>query len=274
MLASHAFGFHERSESELLLEDPVSEINIDEDAEAAELSQKVLYRASFEELARNCVQCDTIIWVLISLLLVLAWGVGLIMLLYLPVRRYILQKDISSRKLYVTSTEIVYKVTRPSFLPCFGFTKIESHIPLHLVIDVILEQGCLQSAYGIHTFRIESIAHGKAAPLDELQVQGISNPELLRKVIVREAARSIREACSRNPKMYVGDGRRTPAQMRSFSEVQRLQSPSWKVMASPTHVLFESGSITSGNVLLSKLEEVKQSVEKIESLVKDRSRHS
>lgn len=108
MLASHAFAFHERSESrELLLEDPVSEIDIDAEAQ---LSPKVLYRASFEELARNCVQCDTIIWVLISLLLVLAWGVGLIMLLYLPVRRYVLQKDISSRKLYVTPNEIVYKV--------------------------------------------------------------------------------------------------------------------------------------------------------------------
>lgn len=37
--------------------------------------------------------------------------------------------------------------------------------------------------YGIHTFRVESIAHGKAAPVDELQVQGVSNPGLLRKVL-------------------------------------------------------------------------------------------
>lgn len=42
--------------------------------------------------------------------------------------------------------------------------------------------GCLQSIYGIHTFRVESIARGKAAPVDELQVQGISDPDLLRKV--------------------------------------------------------------------------------------------
>jgi len=97
MLAGHAFGLHERTEStELLLEDPVSEID-----EEAELSHKVLHRASFDELARNYVQCDTIIWVLRSLLLVLAWGVGLLMLLYLPVRRYVMWKDISSRKLSV-----------------------------------------------------------------------------------------------------------------------------------------------------------------------------
>lgn len=42
--------------------------------------------------------------------------------------------------------------------------------------------GCLQSIYGIHTFRVESIARGKAAPVDELQVQGVDNPVLLRKV--------------------------------------------------------------------------------------------
>lgn len=42
--------------------------------------------------------------------------------------------------------------------------------------------GCLQSVYGIHTFRVESIARGKASPVDDLQVQGISNPGLLRKV--------------------------------------------------------------------------------------------
>lgn len=43
--------------------------------------------------------------------------------------------------------------------------------------------GCLQSVYGIHTFRVESIASGKAAPVDELQVQGVVNPALLRKVV-------------------------------------------------------------------------------------------
>lgn len=42
--------------------------------------------------------------------------------------------------------------------------------------------GWLQSVYGIHTLRIESIVHGKAAPMDELLVQGVSNPGLLRKV--------------------------------------------------------------------------------------------
>lgn len=42
--------------------------------------------------------------------------------------------------------------------------------------------GCLQSIYGLHTLRIESIAHGGAAPVDELQVQGVYNPGILGKV--------------------------------------------------------------------------------------------
>lgn len=107
MLTGHAISLHEDSETnEVLLEDPVAEAQHEED----EVSGSVLHIASFEELSKNHVQCDTVIWVLISLLLVLAWGFGVIMLLYLPVRRFVLQKDISSRRLYVTSNKIVYKV--------------------------------------------------------------------------------------------------------------------------------------------------------------------
>lgn len=108
MFSGHTIGLHGRTESdEQLLEDPVSEVGDEE-----ETSGKVLFAASFEEFSKNHVQYDTVIWVLISVLLVLAWGVGLIMLLYLPIRRYVLQKDISSRRLYVTSNEIVYKVIK------------------------------------------------------------------------------------------------------------------------------------------------------------------
>lgn len=49
-------------------------------------------------------------------------------------------------------------------------------------VHFLMFTGCLQSIYGIHTFRVESLARGKAAPVDELQVQGVDNPVLLRKV--------------------------------------------------------------------------------------------
>lgn len=112
MLMGHADVLSElRSSRDQLLGDPELDLEDDEEAAYTE-SEQIVYEASFEELAENHIKYDTIIWVSISLLLVLAWGVGIFMLLYLPIRRYVLQKDLSSRKLYVTPSEIVYKVCR------------------------------------------------------------------------------------------------------------------------------------------------------------------
>lgn len=99
-------GLSERTSSrEQLIGDPGLETDDDD-----EDSRRILYVASFDELAENYVKYESIIWFWISLMLVLAWGVGIFMLLYLPYKRFVLQKDISSRKLYVTPTQIVYKV--------------------------------------------------------------------------------------------------------------------------------------------------------------------
>ncbi|XP_074591956.1 uncharacterized protein LOC141847770 [Curcuma longa] len=265
MLSGHAISLHGRSESdELLLEDPISEVGDEE-----ETSGKVIYAASFDELSRNHVQYDTVIWVLISLLLVLACGVGIVMLLYLPIRRYVLHKDIASRRLYITLDEIVYKVTRPSILPLLGLIKVEQRIPLHAVIGIVIEQGCLQSIYGVHTFRIECITHGKAAPVGELQFQGVSNPRLLSKVIILEATKRIQEVGNWKLTSFSGDALSTPT-MRSLTDVpnsSRWRSPSMKVKASPRHAFSEAGGVVSGDLLLHKIEEVKESVQKLGSML-------
>ncbi|KAJ4726992.1 putative Transmembrane protein [Melia azedarach] len=273
MLMGHTDGLSERQSSQAhLLADPELEVEEDDDDEngAADNSEEILYEASFEELADNTVKYDTIIWVSISLLLVLAWGVGIFMLLYLPIRRYVLRKDILSRKLYITPSEIVYKVSRPSFIPFWGKTTIEKHVPLSLVIDVIIEQGCLQSVYGIHTFRVESIAHGKAAPVDELQVQGVGNPGLLRKVIVTEAAKVIQDA-GRNWKHSVltveGESMPRTASLTEGPAFLRSPSRSWKMVGSPHQASVERRGIAAGEMILQKLNEVNKSVEKIKLLV-------
>ncbi|XP_022156160.1 uncharacterized protein LOC111023112 isoform X1 [Momordica charantia] len=257
VLAQHQYS------KDRLLSDLVSELDIDE---AADFSEQILYEASFEEFGRYSVQYDTIIWLSISLLLVLAWGFGIIMLLYLPYRRYVLQKDFSSRRLYVTPRKIVYKVSRPSFIPFWGTTKIEKNVPLSLVIDIIIEQGCLQSVYGIHTFRIESIARGKASPVDDLQVQGISNPGLLRKIIVREASKVIQDCWNTTPLNAEGE---STFPSRSMEGPTFLRSPSrgLKTTISPHYVAKERRSILSQELLLQKLEEVNISVKKIEQLI-------
>ncbi|XP_057499790.1 uncharacterized protein LOC130783980 isoform X3 [Actinidia eriantha] len=256
------------SSKNLLLSDHLSELNEDEEADT---SEQILYAASFEELAAKNVQYDTIIWVSISLLLVLAWGVGIIMLLYLPYKRYVLQKDISSRKLYVTPHEIVYKVSRPSYMPFWGVISIERHVPLSQVIDVIIEQGCLQSVYGMHTFRLESIAYGKAAPIDELQVQGVYKPGVLRKIIVTEASKAIQDVNrSWRPPVQISEERMV--RMGSSTEgpaVLRSPSKSWKIVGSPRIASVEHRGTLPGDLLLHKLEEVNKSVKKIELLIEN-----
>ncbi|XP_021900304.1 uncharacterized protein LOC110816422 isoform X2 [Carica papaya] len=243
-----------RLPKEKLLAEPESEL----DDEVIDCPQHILYTASFEELASNIIQYDTIIWFSISLLLVLAWGIGIIMLLYLPIKRYVLQRDISSRKLYVTPREIVYKVSRPSYVPCLGRTTFEKRIPLTMVIDIIIEQGWLQSVYGIHTFRIESVAHRKASHVDELQVQGVDNPELLRTVIVTEAAKIMQDVGgSWKLSALIGEDE-SMSQMGSLTERPvALRSPSknWKMTRSPHH-----RATVSGDLLLHKLDEVSRSV--------------
>lgn len=71
----------------------------------------VVCRASFQELENAHVNYDTVQWCLISCLFILVYGVGLLLLLYVPVRRYIVRKDIQNRELYVTTQAVVYKVT-------------------------------------------------------------------------------------------------------------------------------------------------------------------
>ncbi|KAL6130881.1 hypothetical protein ACLB2K_069259 [Fragaria x ananassa] len=264
MFLGHTDGLSEsRSSRDQLL--PYAE----SDDDTADSSEPILFSASFEELADNIVKYDTVIWLSISLMLVLAWGVGIIMLLYLPFKRYILQKDISSRKLYVTPSEIVYKVSRPSYVPFLGITTIERHVPLSRVIDIIIEQGCLQSRYGIHTFRIESIARGKAAAVDELQVQGVSNPSDLRKVIITEASKVIQDSgVSWKPSAVTAEGENM-ARTASLTEPPILRSPakSVKMSASPRYASIERRSILPGELLLNRIEEVNRSVKKIEFLI-------
>ncbi|KAK9131487.1 hypothetical protein Sjap_011974 [Stephania japonica] len=72
-------------------------------------SETVLYDASFEEMEEKYVKYQTAQWVAYSLLLMVAWGIGLLMLIYIPVRRYVLRNDFRSRKLYLTPDSIVYK---------------------------------------------------------------------------------------------------------------------------------------------------------------------
>ena len=74
------------------------------------IEDEVLHDASFAEMEDNFVKYQIAQWILLSVLLVLAWGVGVLMLLYLPFRIYVCRRDFRSRKLYLTPHAVVYKV--------------------------------------------------------------------------------------------------------------------------------------------------------------------
>ncbi|XP_039071516.1 uncharacterized protein LOC120218679 [Hibiscus syriacus] len=200
------------------------------------------------------VKYQTAQWVLYSLVLVLAWGIGLFMLLYIPVRRYILRKDIRSRKLYLTPNSIVYKVTRPVPVPfpCFGVLKKEKHVLLSSVADVVIEQGYLQSLFGVFSLRIENIGV-RRPPSDDLQIQGMVNPNAFRKAVLTRLSNSRTEVFSR--------------QVSAIEDAPNLRILSPSAWRSP---LKHDCIPTSGDLaLLQKLEEVGSSVKRVQSLIEE-----
>ncbi|GAA0142209.1 hypothetical protein LIER_42708 [Lithospermum erythrorhizon] len=268
MLMGHAEGLPRLSSTtDVLLSDPVSELDADEEEHA----RRILHMASFEELSKKYVTYDTIIWASISLFLVLAWGIGAVMLLYLPFKRYVLQKHVTSCKLYVTPEEIVYKVKRPSYIPFWGEIKIEKRVPLSLVIGIIIEQGWLQSMFGIHTFRIESIAHKiAAAPVDVLQIQGVYEPDVLRRVIITEASKAIKKVGRGGRYTFQaveGEGVARMGYFAGGSSVLRSPSRTYKVPGSPHPTISEHHRVGVSHDVLHKMDEVDKSLKRIESLM-------
>lgn len=215
----------------------------------------VLYTASFQEKEDNFVQYQTAQWVLYSLLLILAWGIGLFMLLYLPVRRYILRKDIRSRKLFLTPNAIVYKVTRPVPFPCFGVLKKEKHVLLPSVSDIVIEQGYLQSLFGVYSLRIENVGV-RRPPSDDVQIQGIANPSDFRKAVLTQLSNMRNQVFSR--------------EASTIEDVQNLKrSLSSMTSMSPSKPSRHNLSHSGDQVLLQKLEEVGSSVKRVQTLIEE-----
>ncbi|WVZ90907.1 hypothetical protein U9M48_037161 [Paspalum notatum var. saurae] len=144
---------------------------------------EVLHDASFAEMEDNFVKYQIAQWILLSVLLILAWGVGVLMLLYLPIRIYVCRRDFRSRKLYLTQHAVVYKVNKPVAFPCFGVFKKEKYCILPSISDVVVEQGYLQSFFGVYSIRIENIGVRKP-PSDDVKITGVAHPHDFRKAVL------------------------------------------------------------------------------------------
>ncbi|XP_031383536.1 uncharacterized protein LOC116197511 isoform X1 [Punica granatum] len=216
----------------------------------------VLYAATFQEMEDDFVKYQTAQWVLYSLLFILVWGIGLFMLLYLPVRRYILRKDIRSRKLYLTPNAIVYKVTKPVPFPCFGVLKKEKHVLLPLVADIVVEQGYLQSLFGVYSLRIENMGV-RRPPSDDVQIQGVANPNAFRKAVLTRLSSMKNEAFSRQ----------VSAKDDPTNLTLAPSSASW--MSPSKSIQYDTVATTGEQLLLQRLEEVGTSVKRVETLIEE-----
>lgn len=231
----------------------------------------VLYRASFDEMEENYLKYQTAQWVLYSLLLILAWGIGLLMLLYLPVRRYILRKEFQSRKLYITPDGIVYKVTRPVPFPCCGVLNKEKHVLLPSVADIVIEQGYLQSFFGIYSVRIENTGVRRPA-CDDVQIQGIANPWAFRKAVLTHLSNLMSEGFSRQHSTNEDQ----PTSVLSYSPAAwlRLGTGLTSIPMSPSKYYRHEFSNPPGELLLQKLGEVGSSLKRVECLIEQKSQTS
>ncbi|KAJ8543364.1 hypothetical protein K7X08_005887 [Anisodus acutangulus] len=171
------------------------------------------------------------------------------MLLYLPLRRYILRKDIRSRKLYVTPNAIVYKVTRPVPFPCFGDLKKEKYVLLPSVADIVVEQGYLQSLCGVYSIRIENVGV-RRSPRDDLQIQGIADALDFRKVHFTSTLSRQASAVDDTSNLRIGYSRTA-----SMSPSRSIRHDS----------LSHSGDLA----VLQKLEEVGSSVKRVQNLIEE-----
>nr|CAD1817641.1 unnamed protein product [Ananas comosus var. bracteatus] len=209
----------------------------------------VLYHGSFEEMEDKFVKYQTAQWILYSILLILAWGIGILMLLYLPFRIYVCRKDFRSRKLYLTSNAIVYKVTKPVAFPCFGVLKKEKHVILPSVADVVVEQGYLQSLFGIYSIRIENTGVRRPAS-DDVKIHGIAHPRDFRQAVLTRLSSMKSECFSRQA---------------SINEDLRITAPGSLPSASVP---------PPGELILEKLEVVESSVKRVQKLIEKKAQPS
>ncbi|KAL5206865.1 hypothetical protein ABZP36_035074 [Zizania latifolia] len=201
---------------------------------------EILYDASFGEMEDNFVKYHIARWILLAILLILAWGVGLLMLLYLPVWIYVCRRDFHSRKLCLTPHAIVYKVTKPVTFPCFGVFKDEKHVILHSVSDIVVEQGYLQSFFGLYSIRIENIGVRRPAS-DDIQIIGVAHPHDFRKAILVHLSNT--RCLNLGRKSYVDDDH----QSISCNPITTASVP------------------PLGDLILDKLDEVEISVKKMQA---------
>lgn len=157
---------------------------------------EILYRASFKRCEEDYVNYVTVMYVLLSIVCILFYLIGIIMILLTPLVRYRARKGIQNRRLYITSENVVYKQCEPAFFPCLGNNISEKHILLPLVTDVVLDQGWVQAKFNLQGVGIENAGQGGTQPGADVKIVGIDDPKMFKKLLLTAAG------CKRNGKSF------------------------------------------------------------------------
>ncbi|MCR9067137.1 MAG: hypothetical protein NXI00_24440 [Cytophagales bacterium] len=160
--------------------------------EEEEYGNDIIYAASFRNNAKTYTTYAASIFVITCIPFILVYGIGLLLLLWAPFFTYVFYKDITTRRLFVTSDSIIYITSPPCCIPCFGVNKTEKHVLLSLVTDVIVSQGWYAGCWGLNTVGIENAGQGGVSSngkrTNDLSFTGIENAQLFKKIILRTAA--------------------------------------------------------------------------------------
>ncbi|XP_039802350.1 uncharacterized protein LOC120666544 isoform X6 [Panicum virgatum] len=124
-------------------------------------------------------------------------------------------------------------VNKPVAFPCFGVFK-EKYVILPSISDVVVEQGYLQSFFGVYSIRIENVGVRKP-PSDDVKITGVAHPHDFRKAVL----------------IHLLNIRNLNFSRRAPSDGQ--QSTNWNPIASASEPPL-------GDLILEKLDEVEISV--------------
>ncbi|XP_048490175.1 uncharacterized protein LOC104901640 isoform X2 [Beta vulgaris subsp. vulgaris] len=147
------------------------------------------------------------------------------------------------------------QATRPVAFPCFGVLKKEKYVLLPSVADIVIEQGYLESFFGVYSVRIEN-AGVRRPPSDDLKIQGITNPSAFRKAVLNHLSKVRTEAFTRQ--IYVNEG--APSMTGGHPQVAGMSPPK-----SIKHDVIAPGELG----LLQKLEEVGTSIKRVQKLIEE-----
>lgn len=160
----------------------------------------------------------------------------------------------------MTPDAIIYKVTRPVPCLCFGVLKKEKHVLLPSVADIVVEQGYLQSLFGIYSVRIENAGVRKPSN-DDVQIQGVAHPRDFRKAVLTLISNT--RSQSFNRQAFINED---PSSFGSGFPPGTSMPPSRSLKS----VILSS----FGELILEKLEEVGSSVKRVQTLVETQAQTS